>query len=159
MPLCPRCFNPPAACECDPPFDPATAPPRPRRRAMDPIDADRLVAGLTVGRHLRLKGFLDHLASQGCWLDSPDGERSDYVNVRPPGNFGDARLCAISRSTGRIEFQADSYATAAAVGVAASMDHLSHGDKAAINLDTDEDLDAARRLATAELARRRGSGW
>ena len=79
------------------------------------------------------------------------------MNVRVPNRFGPARLCAISRSTGRIEFHDESYPVAEQLGVGQRFDHLPAGDKAAITPRDTDDVEAILAVTRAVLAGRRAS--
>lgn len=92
----------------------------------------------------------------GCWIETPPAVRQDYVNVQPPRAYGAGRVCSVTRSTGRIEFQTDSYAIAESIGDASRFSYLAAGAKAALTPETDDDVTAAVSLARAVLASRRG---
>ena len=162
MPLCPQCFNAPEYCECDPRFDPTTAAARTTVGPAAPTAAreasEALLADVATDRREVLSAVLEGFAARGAWIETPPAIVRDYVNVRvPAARYGEARLCAITRSTGRIEFQDDSYLIAEARGVGNRFDHLISGDKAAIT-PTAADVEVILTVADAVLAARRASG-
>lgn len=94
-----------------------------------------------------------------CRIERPPALRGDdYMNVYPPVNYGPGRLCAINRSTARVEFQAESHPIAEGVGLGPKVSFLKAGAKAALNLETFEDVSTAIELAKAVLSSRRGRG-
>lgn len=162
MPLCPVCFNAPAYCECDPPYVPSTevlqrAENRPTMSAQRETE-DRLLEDVALERRGLLREILAGLVELGAWLETPPAEVPNYVNVRVPARFGPARLCAVTRSTGRIEFHDESYPVAEQLGLGERFDQLPAGDKAAITASDNVDVDAILTVARAVLTSRRGSG-
>lgn len=162
MALCPVCFNAPSYCECDPPFVPSPGEGQSRgtrpKLSSQRESEERLLRDVTPAQHGLLRQILVGLAELGAWLETPPAEVPNYVNVRVPAAFGPARLCAITRSTGRIEFHDDSYPVADHLGLGDRFDRLAAGDKAAVTAGDRADVDAILAVARAVLASRRGSG-
>lgn len=160
MPLCPVCFNPPANCECETPFEPTAdelGPSRPYSTAIAEREAEeRLLREVDPNRRALLSEIIAGFIASEAWLETPPAEVPNYVNVRLPHRFGPARLCAISRSTGRIEFHDESYPVAEQLGVGQRFDHLPAGDKAAITPRDTDDVEAILAVSRAVLAGRRG---
>jgi hypothetical protein len=98
--------------------------------------------------------FLTEMTAEGCTIQRPDAQKPDYVNVQPPPGSRRGRVCAVHRSTGRVELQAESYAMATDAGVAPRFKHLPPGNKAALTPRSDTDLDALLRVARAWVASR-----
>jgi len=162
MPLCPVCFNAAAYCECDPPYEPSIEElhrheDRPTTRAQRETE-ERLLEDVSPDQRALLRQILAGFLHEGAWLETPPAEVPNYVNVRVPARFGQARLCAITRSTGRIEFHDESYPVASQLGLGERFDQLPAGDKAAITASDEADVEAILTLARAVLASRRGTG-
>lgn len=162
MALCPTCFNAPDWCECDPPFDGTggvepTKKWTPVRRATVE-DIESAVQDLPEARKPLLRDILTVLVDARCWIEDPPARVRDYVNIRVPATFGEARLASMNRSTGRIEFHDGSFDVARRAGVADRFDEVPSSNAAAITVDDEGDRDAAVRLAEAFLALRRTSG-
>lgn len=123
MALCPTCFNSPDNCECDPPFRPPAGVARgpsasPTRPATSRETAERVLDQVEPGRRRQVASFLEAAVSLGCWIETPHAVRQDYVNIQPPRACGAGRLCSVTRSTGRVEFQTDTYSLAEAIDIA-----------------------------------------
>lgn len=103
--------------------------------------------GETRRRHI--EAFLEAVIRLRCGIESPPAVRQDYVNIQPPRAYGAGRVCSLTRSIGRIEFQTDSYALAESLGVAAHFSFLAAGAKGAISPNTDDEVEAAIALAKA----------
>lgn len=99
-----------------------------------------------------LREILGALVQLDAGLETPPAEVPNYVNVRVLAQFGPARLAAVTRSTGRMEFHDASYPIAAQLGFADRLDYLPAGDKAAITPSDDDDVDAIVTVARAVLA-------
>lgn len=120
-------------------------------------EASKRLDGVDPDNAARIRRCLREVASQGCLTHAPSSVRTDYLNIaRPPGS-GRARLASLTVRTGRVEFQTNSWDVATRSGLAAYFDQLPAGNKAAISLRTDEDLDAAITVANAILAGRAGA--
>lgn len=105
------------------------------------------------------EGLLDAFMALGCWIENPPAFRQHYINVQLALMEPDASAPPVSDgSTGRIEYQTDSYAIAESIGVASRFSHLAAGAKAALTPETDDDVTAAVSVACAVLASRRGRG-
>jgi hypothetical protein len=160
--LCPQCFNPPVGCECDPPFvagsDFAGTPRRTTKshwaESIGFMTIEEAIDQVDEPRRERVRALLELLAELGCRIEVPDAEERNYANIRPraPGN---PRVCALTLSTGRIEFQDESHAVARQLGIDNAFDRLNAGDKAAVTIETDEQLAAAQELARRYLPMRR----
>lgn len=162
VPLCPVCFNAPAYCECDTPFEP-TADDLRRSENRPSVAAEReteerLLSEVDPERREHMGEILAGLIEAGAWLETPPAVEPDYANVRVPARFGPARLCSINRSTGRIEFHDESYPVAEQLRLGHHFARLPAGDKAAITPKTPEDVQAILTLARAVLVSRRASG-
>lgn len=159
MTLCRDCHNPEESCECDQfaPMATSTEATWTPTRVGTPVDDDDLLRAVQDDRRPHVARFLESLRANGCSLERPTGKRDDYVNVRPPTGFDEYAICVITRSTGRIQFRPDSYSLAREIGRAEHFDAL-EADKAAINLDSKDHIDAAIAVAKAMLDARRGTG-
>ena len=122
------------------------------------VDDDWLLGDVRPERRELLRAFLRAVESLGCQAERPHGSRQDYINVHPAVNYGTTRLFSINRSTARIQFEAGSYSIAESNGLGSKVDHLSGGDKAALDLETAEDVSTAVALTKAVLSSRRGLG-
>jgi len=162
VPLCPVCFNAPAYRECDPPFEPTVDDLRHSENrpsvAAERETGDRLLNEVDPECREHLREVLAGLIEAGAWLETPPAVVPDYVNVRVPARFGPARLCAITRSTGRIEFHDESYPIADQLRLGHHFDSLPAGNKAAITPKDSEDVQVILTLARAVLVSRRASG-
>ena len=126
---------------------------------IDPsVDDDWLLGDVRPERREQLSAFLKAVEALGCQAERPCGSRQDDINVRPAVNYGTTRLCSINRSTARIQFEADSYSIAESIGLGSKVTPLAGGDKAALDLETAEDVSTAVELAKAVLSSRRGLG-
>ena len=159
--LCPNCFNSPENCECDPPFVAGTTQTlrsSERKTPSTPESAsiETVLDDVDPRRRAYLGRFLRELVALGCWIERPAAVRQNYVNVQPPRSFGVGRVCSVNRSTGRIEFQTDTYSIAESLGAAELFTFLAAGAKAALTPTDDRDVDAALSVARAVLGARRG---
>lgn len=161
MALCPVCFNTSAYCECEPRFEPSADDRRPSvTRAASTATTEsehRLLREVLPERREALRAIVAGLKDLGAWLETPPAQVRNYVNVRVPSRFGPSRLCAITISTGRIEFQDESYPIVERLGFGGRFDYLAAGEKAAITPGHD-DVEIVLAVATEVLASRRGSG-
>lgn len=150
VPLCPKCFNAPQWCECDPPFDgsggiePAKKWTPVRQASVDEIEA--VIANIPDERRRLIGEVLTRLAGEGCWIEDPPARVRDYVNIRVPPSYGPARLASMNRSTGRIEFHDESFDIAIGVGLADRFDCVQSSNAAAITISDEAELDATVRL-------------
>ena len=160
--LCPSCFNPPAGCECDPRFaatsDYAGTPKRTTKsswaESVGFMTIDDAVAHVDEPGRSHVRALLELLIELGCRIEVPDAEERNYANIRP-GIPGSPRVCAITLSTGRIEFQDESHAVTRQLGIDEAFDRLNAGDKAAVTIETTDQLVAAQELARRYLPMRR----
>lgn len=156
------CFNGPQWCECDPPFDgvggvePTKKWTPVRQASVDEISA--VVADLPASRRPLVETVLTWLVGAGCWIEDPPARVRDYVNLRVPPSYGAARLGAMNRSTGRIEFHDGSFDIARGAGLSDRFDEVPSANAAAITIEDEADRDAAIRLAEAFMTARRASG-
>lgn len=143
-------------CECDPPWISPVHPPERAWERTEPtrLSIDDLLATLRADRRDFVRGVLSALEAQGVWLETPEGERDDYVNVRPSNFAEQYRLFSVTRRTGRFEFGKYSYTMARSEGLAHLFDEL-EGAKAATNPTDTAHSNAIVSLALAELDRRR----
>lgn len=127
-------------------------------RAASVEDIEAAVAGVPSPRRTFIQDVLTELAREGCWIEDPPARVRDYVNIRVPPSYGPARLAAMNRSTGRIEFHDESFDIARAAGVADRFDLVPSSNAAAINIEDDADRDATLRVAAAFMKARRATG-
>ena len=98
-----------------------------------------------------LPSLLQRLQAIGCELAMPGGEfRRDYVNVMVASRRG--RVLSVNASTGRAEFQTDSWDRVHALSK--RFVRLAAGNKAAHPLETRMDLDVIVAAARAEMRTR-----
>lgn len=126
------------------------------RPATSKATVERVLDQVEPRRQRQVADFLEAVVSLGCWIETPHAVRQDYVNIQPPRACGAGRLCSVTRSTGRIEFQTDTYALAESIDIADHFTFLAAGAKAAITPDDDERVEMAIMLAKTILAARRG---
>jgi hypothetical protein len=105
----------------------------------------------SAGQEAKLRGLLAGLEDLGCFLYPPTGDRDDYINVHCPGIRG--RIASVNVSSGRVEFQNDSWRNLGDLD--AGFVHLEAGNKAALALSNDDDVDNAVKAAALEIGRRR----
>ncbi len=117
---------------------------------------NRLLRRQLADRAPHLRRFLTELVALGCEVEVPDAQRPNYLNVQPASGHGRGRLCSVNATTGRVEFQTNSWFVADAKAVEGDIDHLTAGDKAAMDLVSDGQVDHAVRLAAMILLLRRG---
>ncbi|MFZ6005777.1 MAG: helicase-related protein [Actinomycetota bacterium] len=111
-----------------------------------PTDVATVAQGIGHERRDRVRKVLEVLVELGCSLEAPNALRTDYMNIKPPRSHGSRRIASLSLSSGRVEFQGDSYSFATRLGLAEHFDYLAAGDKAAISVDNDEGVAAALAL-------------
>lgn len=88
----------------------------------------------------RIFRLLEAAEAQGCAIQIPDGERDNYVNIRPPARSRRrGRIASVHVRSGSVEFQDRSWTR---LGAPAAFRRLEAGDKAARTLDTEGDLEA-----------------
>lgn len=99
-----------------------------------------------------LRNLLGRLEDEGCTLRPPGGEhRHDYLNAYVPGIRG--RVLSVNASTGRSEFQTNSWDSVGATSPRFEM--LRAGNKAAHPLESENDVKAVMEAFRAEIGRRR----
>ena len=97
----------------------------------------------------RIVKLLRAVEGLGCRVEIPDGQRDDYVNIRPPATSRrTGRVASVHANSGSVEFQDGSWTR---LFSPAGFRHLAGGDKAARTLDSDADLDAVIEAVVREL--------
>jgi hypothetical protein len=104
-----------------------------------------------------MRRFLSALVDLGCRPEVPHAQRHDYLNVAPPPGHGRGRVCSVHATTSRVEFQGQTHVIATEVGLGGTVDRLAAGEKAALTLRSDSDVEVAVTLAKAVLAARRAT--
>jgi hypothetical protein len=117
-------------------------------------DADDLLATVAASRRPIVRQILNALIVDGVWLETPEGARTDYVNVRPSNDEQEYRLFSVHRRSGRVQFGKYSYSLARELGLTSCFDQL-NDDIAATNPLDELHARAIVELARAELRRRR----